>query len=122
MVIKKEVKSVKTTQKYPIKYEGMVKINDKRKINDFVCGKCLKPIIKNQRFVVLGTYVLNKKDKQFLNVGFVQEDFYHLPCWTEYFNQKVIERLTQSQSQAMDFLKSNPMFDNLIKNARLLTI
>jgi hypothetical protein len=122
MVIKKKVETEKTTQKFPIKCNGTVKINEKKLINDFVCAKCLKTIGKNQRFVLLGTYELNKKSGANLDVGLVDEHYYHISCWVDYFNQRVIERLTRTQSQAIDFLQNNPVFDNLIKNTNLLRV
>lgn len=122
MISKKKAEVENTAQKFPIKYNGFVRINEKKLVNNFVCAKCLKTIGINQRFVLLGTYEFNKKEKENLDVGLVDEYFYHLPCWIKYFNQKVIERLAQTSKQAMGFLRNNPMFNNLIKNASLLKI
>jgi hypothetical protein len=118
---KKEVKE-ETTQEFPVVYDGLVKINNKKLINDFVCAKCLKTIGANQRFVLIGTYEFKEKDKENLNVGLVSEYFYHIQCWVDYFNGKVTERLINSQSQVMEMLKSNPMFNSLIKNASEMRI
>ena len=117
-MVKKEKK--KTTQHYPVKSEGVVKINDEKQVKDFICSKCLNEIKEDERFVLIGTYELKEKAEDNLDVGFVSEYFYHLNCWVEYFNQKVIEKLHTSQSQAMDLIKGNPVFQNLIKNASLL--
>lgn len=123
MVIKKQAeKKKKPTQQYPVKYGGIVKINEKKLVDDFVCEKCLLEIKPNSRFVFLGTYELKKREKENLDVGLVSEHLYHLPCWIEYFNLKVIEKLTQSQKNAMELMKNHPVFENLIKNAQLLKI
>ena len=122
MVKKKKVKVENTTQTFPVKYLGEVRINDKKLINDFVCAKCLKEIKLGERFVLLGTYDFKDKDDELLDVGFISEYFYHMQCWVDYFNQKVIERLTNSKTQAMEMFRNNPMFNNLVKNVQLLKV
>jgi len=111
---------MKKEAKYPIKKDGICKINDKKLIKDFVCSKCLNDIKEGERFVLIGTYELKEKVLENLEVGFVSEYFYHLSCWIDYFNEKVVDKLKASQTQALDFMKNSPALQNLIKNASLL--
>lgn len=122
MVTKKKEKVQKATQKFPVKYDCSIKINDKKQVDDFVCSKCLKSIENKQRFVLLGTYELGNKEKEKLDVGFVSEYYYHLQCWIDYFNDRVIEKLKNSQQQAVELMGKSPLFANLIKNAQMLQV
>ena len=122
MVKKKKAEVQKATQKFPVKHNCSLEINDKKQVDDFVCSKCLKSIETNQRFVLLGTYELNKKEKEKLDVGFISEYYYHIQCWVDYFNDRVIEKLKNSQQQAMEMISSSPLFSNLIKNTHILAV
>ena len=120
---KKELKkSLLPSETLPVKHKGVVLINDGKLQKDFVCIKCLKKITKGQQFVVFGTYQLEKKVKETLEVGYISEKFFHTKCWGEHFNEKVLQRLSESQGKAMSFLQNNPLFKNLMSNVNLLRI
>lgn len=78
-----------------------------RKPQDFVCYHCKKKIKEGEKYVIVGTHIGIKRQETF------SKYFYHLNCWTEFFNQAVKKRLDEVQKQAYDVIKQSPMFSML---------
>lgn len=113
----------------PVTKNCTIGINDSHLQKEFCCHKCLKDIVKGERFVLAGTYVLNSTYKPKLkprvvcsaNVGLVEEKAFHTTCWREMLEQMVSTRLKTAQEQAVNMLNSNPLFAQ-IKNMLPRTI
>ena len=77
-----------------------------------VCEFCKKEIfISKEPYVKLSTYNMRGMDDE--------HDYFHLQCWSEYFNSKVLEKakvqLKIMQDRAMSILKT-PMISSLLSN------
>lgn len=59
------------------------------------CGKIID--LEVDKHVLLGTYNGTGKAKK-------NEDFFHFECWVDHFNQKIIDRISKGQDQAMKML------------------
>jgi len=50
------------------------------------------------------------------------EKWFHIACWTDFFNQCVMNKMTQVKDEAMQTIKANPLFQTLLKNIGLMKI
>ena len=98
-------------QKFPIRFKTILKIEDIKK-EKLKCELCNKEIIGGQRFTRLQTYDMIHKPT--LLTGFVEELYFHIPCWQEYFSRCVQKRMMLALKQGTGMLKSSPMFKDII--------
>lgn len=62
------------------------------------CFACKKAIdTEKDKYVLLGTYNGTGKAKK-------DEKFYHFQCFVDWFNQKLVDRISNAQGQAMKML------------------
>lgn len=90
----KAQKRVTQKRKYPSKFTTILEIHCPKLQRDFICNHCLRPIQKNERIAILGTFdvkeILENKGKvKEIKAGYVSEYFYHLGCYKAYFNQEI---------------------------------
>lgn len=114
-------KKTKVKEQCPVLKDCVIGINDSHLQKLFACHKCMQDIKKGERFVLVGTYVLNhtfesrskKKLTTCANVGLVEEKAFHIQCWRELLEQMVEVRFKNAQKQAVDMLNSNPFFQQI---------
>ena len=95
----------KKKQKNKIRFKTILKIEDPKN-EKLICDSCKLKINSGSRFARLQTYDL--LDKHSLLVGFVEEKYYHMPCWAG-----LIEKLVRGQFQA-SIKKTMKQFNNFL--------
>lgn len=59
------------------------------------CGNSID--IEKEKYVLVGTYNGTGKSQK-------DEQFFHFQCWIDFFNQKIIDRISIGQKKAMELL------------------
>lgn len=78
-----------------------------------VCEFCSKPILKSEKFVIIGTY-------KFIDNP-IEESFFHWECFIEYWNEMTMRKaktiVMQMQQKALQ-LFNNPIVHGLVSQIK----